>query len=95
MLTEDNAPGRFQDRKITEQEANRPKGGEPAGQDLGAPAQTAEKSIDVVFDLEDPKQAESLERHRDAFGRDHHEVEELGEGTVVLKIYPGGARRLP
>ncbi len=94
MVPEYNAPGRFRDRKTTEQEADRPKRGEPADQDLGAPARTAEGSIDVVFDLEDPKQAESLERHRDAFRRDYHEVEELGDGTVVLKIYPGGARRL-
>ncbi len=94
MVPEYNAPGRFRDRKTTEQEADRPKSGEPVDQDLGAPAKAAKRSIDVIFDLEDPKQAESLERHRTAFGRDHCEVEELGGGKVALRLYPGGARRL-
>lgn len=52
------------------------------------------RPIDVVFDLDDPKQAESLERHRTAFGRDHCEVDPLGDGKVVFRLYPGGARRL-
>ncbi len=95
MVPEYNAPGNFRARKTTEQEADRPKGGKPADQDLGAPARTAEGSIDVIFDLEDPKQAESLERHRAAFGDNHSEVETLGDGKVVLRLYPGGTRRSP
>jgi hypothetical protein len=58
-------------------------------------AKTGERSIDVVFDLADPDQARSLQGFRSAFGEDHAEVESLGRGKVVLKLYPGGAGRLP
>ena len=53
------------------------------------------KSIDVVFDLDDPEQARKLESHKAAFGEANAEVVPLGYGKVVLKIYPGGARQLP
>jgi hypothetical protein len=95
MVPEYNAPGNFRARKTTEQEADRPGLGGPADRALRAPAKAAEGSIDVIFDLEDPKQSESLERHRAAFGDNHSEVETLGDGKVVLRLYPGGARRLP
>ena len=52
------------------------------------------KSIDVVFDLDDPEQIRKLEGHRAAFGEDRTEVEPLGDGKVILKIYPGGAKGL-
>lgn len=94
MVPEYNAPGNFRARKTAEQEADRPGLGGPADREVRAPAKAAERSIAVIFDLDDPNQAESLERHRAAFGRDHCEVEPLGVDRVVLKIYPGGARRL-
>jgi hypothetical protein len=53
-----------------------------------------QKSIDVVFDLDDPEQARKLEGHRASFGESHTEVEPLGDGKVILKIYPGGAKGL-
>jgi hypothetical protein len=59
-----------------------------------APARTNKKSIDVVFDLTDPEQANKLEGHRAAFGEAYAEVNSLGEGKVVLKIYPGEAKGL-
>ena len=60
----------------------------------GVLAKTGEAPVDVVFDLADPDQARSLEGFRRAFGDDHTEVESLGHGKVVLKLYPGGAGRL-
>jgi hypothetical protein len=60
---------------------------------LRAPSANVKKSIDVVFDLSDPEQAKKLEWHRAAFGDDHAEVEPLGGGKVVLKLYPGAAKR--
>lgn len=59
-----------------------------------APSKDVGKSIDVVFDLDDPEQAKALNWYRGAFGDDHVEVELLGDGKAVLRIYPGGARRL-
>jgi hypothetical protein len=94
MVPEYNAPGNFRARKTTEQEADRPGLGGPADRELRAPAKATKRSIAVIFDLEDPKQAESLERHRAAFGNNHSEVETLGDGKVVLRLYPGGARGL-
>ncbi len=61
---------------------------------VGTSAKAEKKSIDVVFDLDDPGQAEKLESHKAAFGEANAEVVPLGDGKVVLKIYPGGARRL-
>jgi hypothetical protein len=58
-----------------------------------APAKSEKKSIDVVFDLNDPEQAEKLEGHRTAFGQGLTEVNPLGDRRVVLKIYPGGAKK--
>jgi hypothetical protein len=58
------------------------------------PVKVEKKSIDVVLDLNDPEQAEKLEVHRAAFGQGLTEVEPLGDGRVVLKIYPGGAKGL-
>lgn len=58
-------------------------------------AETEKASVDIVFDVADPDQARSLEGFKNAFGDDHAEVESLGHGKkVVLKLYPGGARRL-
>lgn len=57
-------------------------------------AKAGKGSVEVVFDLADLDQARSLEGFRRAFGEDHAEVESLGRGKVVLKLYPGGARRL-
>ncbi len=67
---------------------------EPPGGEPPPPAGTQKRSIDVVFDLGDPEQARKLESHRAAFGEANAEVVPLGGGKVVLKIYPGGARRL-
>jgi len=66
----------------------------PADRDTNALAETGKASVAVVFDLADPPQARSLEGFRRAFGDDHCEVEQLGHGKVVLKLYPGGARGL-
>ncbi len=103
MLTEDNAGGRTEARSPAEMEptprnvnpnhADRRGGRGAAGGELRAPAKTGKKSIDVVFDLSDPEQAKKLEWHRAAFGDDHAEVEPLGGGKVVLKLYPGAAKR--
>ena len=57
-------------------------------------AKTGKKSINVVVDVDDPAQAQSLEDYRSAFGDDYVEVEPLEDGKVVLKLYPGGARGL-
>lgn len=65
---------------------------ESAEEVLRAPA--AGRSIDAVFDLNVPGEAEKLQGHKAALGDRYHEVEPLGEGRVVLRIYPGGARRL-
>jgi hypothetical protein len=54
--------------------------------------QNDKKTIPVVFDLNDTEQAEQLEGHKAAFGHNHTEVEPLGDGRMVLKIYPGGAK---
>ena len=75
---------------------NRDRGGSIVAADgeLNAPAKTGKKSIDVVFNLDDPDQARMLEEYRRAFGDDHAEVEPLGNGKVILKLFPGGARGL-
>jgi hypothetical protein len=52
------------------------------------------KPIDIVFDLDDPEQARSLQGHGSAFGDEHTEIKPVGDGKVVLRVYPGGARRL-
>jgi hypothetical protein len=57
-------------------------------------AKTGARSIDVVFDLADLDQAQSLEDYRSAFGDAHTEVEPLEDEKVVLRLYGGGARRL-
>jgi hypothetical protein len=93
MVPEYNAPGGFRAHKITEQAADRPGRGEPADQDLRALPKAAQRSIDAIFDSDAPGQAEMLEGHRAAFGDDHCEMEPLGNGKVVLRLYPGGARR--
>jgi len=61
---------------------------------LQAPAANGGKSIDVVFDLNQPGATETLQGHRSAFGNGHSKVVPLGDGMVILKLYPGGARRL-
>jgi hypothetical protein len=96
MVPEYNAPGRIRPPRTTEpQAAGRSGRGESADKDLRAPAKAAETtSIDVVFDLDDPAQAQSLERHRAAFGNDYAEVELIGGGKAVLTVRPGGAKRL-
>ena len=66
---------------------------EVAGREPELPAGTEKKPIDVVFDLDVPEQAEKLEFHRAAFGAIYAEVVPLGGGKVVLRMYPGGARR--
>jgi hypothetical protein len=50
--------------------------------------------IGVTFDLNDPEQAQKLERYRTAFGEAHTEIEPLGEGRAILKLYLGGAKGL-
>lgn len=50
-------------------------------------------SVDVIFDLGDPQQLESLAGFRSAFGDDHAEVVWLGEERILPKLHPGvGAR---
>lgn len=103
MIPEYNARGRIQARRQEEIEPA-PRTTESDNIDRRISERTgggelrtstnAKKSVDVVFDLEGPDQAESLERHRTAFGEDHAEIKPLGDGKVVLKFYPGGARRL-
>jgi len=72
-----------------------PSGRNGAGSCEQVPGDGAEESISVVFDLDDPEQAESLERHRAAFGKGNAGVEPLADGRVVLRLSPGGAGRLP
>ena len=66
---------------------------EVAGREFRLPAGIEKESITVVFDLDDPEQAEKLESHKAAFGEANAEVLPLGDGKVVLKMYPGGAGR--
>jgi hypothetical protein len=66
----------------------------PPAQGTKRSSEIGRKSIDVVFDLNDPEQARKFEGHRAAFGEGHTEVEPLGDGKVILKIYPGGAKGL-
>ena len=81
--------------RTTDSEDNNQYGGEETARiELRTPARVEKKSIDVVFDLNDPQQAKKLEGHRAAFGQGHTEVQPLGDGRVVLKIYPGGAKGL-
>jgi len=61
---------------------------------LQASAANGGKSIDVVFDLNQPGSSETLVGYRSAFGNGYSEVVPLGDGRVVLKLYPGGTRRL-
>jgi hypothetical protein len=105
MAHKDNPRARIQDqpaapfsRKSTK--ADPKNGGRgidnvPADGGPNAPAVTGEGSVDVVFDLAQPDQARNLEGFKSAFGDDHAEVESLGHGEVVLRLYPGGTRRLP
>ena len=51
-------------------------------------------SINVVFDLDDPEQAEKLKRHITCFGENYVETAPLVAGKVVATIYPGGAKEL-
>lgn len=104
MVPEYNAPGRIQARRLGEVERtpriakpenpNRCRRGEAGNREIHTPTDTEKKSIRVVFDPGDPEQAESLERHKAAFGENHAEVEPLENGKVLLQLYPGGARRL-
>lgn len=95
MVPEFNAPSSFRVRKSTEPEtADRSGRSESTDEALRAPAKAAEGSIDVVFALEDPGQSELLEGFRAAFGDDRCKVQPLGDGRVVLRLYPGGARGL-
>jgi hypothetical protein len=66
----------------------------PPAQGMRRASEIGQKSIDVVFDLNDPEQVRKLEGHRAAFGESHTEVVPLGGGKVILKIYPGGAKGL-
>jgi hypothetical protein len=66
----------------------------PPAQGVRRASGIGQKSIDVVFDLDDPEQVRNLEGHKAAFGESHTEVEPLGDGKVILKIYPGGAKGL-
>lgn len=103
MLPEDNAPGSIEDRTLGDVEpaprttapnAVDQRGSQGAAKEgLHAPAKTHKKSIDVVFDLNDPEQAKKLEWHKTAFGEDYVEIEPLGGGKVILKLYPGGATK--
>ncbi len=93
MVPEYNAPSGYRVRKTTEQQDNRPGRAEAADRAPHAHTKATEKTIDVIFNLNSPGQAAALEGHRAAFGEDHCEVEELGDGNVVLRLYPGGARR--
>lgn len=60
---------------------------------LRAPAIETE-SISVLFDLDDPEQAEKLNRHVIAFGADYAETASLSARRVIMTIYPGGAKGL-
>jgi hypothetical protein len=83
------------DPPTTEPKDSRPCGSEETSRiEPRISARVEKKSIDVVFDLNDPQQAKKLEGHRAAFGQGHTEVQPLGDGRVVLKIYPGGAKGL-
>jgi hypothetical protein len=63
-------------------------------QGAGRASEIGQKSIDVVFNLADPEQVRKLDGHKAAFGESHTEVVPLGDGKVILKIYPGGAKEL-
>jgi hypothetical protein len=104
MLPEDNVPSSIEIRTLGNVEpapqTTAPNAIDESGSqgvaegELRTPAENEKKSIDVVFDLSDLEQANKLEWQRAAFGDGHAEVEDLGGGKVVLKLYPGGARRL-
>ena len=66
----------------------------PHAQGTRQPSGVGQKSIDVVFDLNDPEQVRKFEGHKAAFGEGHTEVVPLGEAKVLLRIYPGGAKGL-
>jgi hypothetical protein len=66
----------------------------PYAQSARRASKIGQKSIDVVFDLNDPEQVGKLEGHRADFGESHSDVEPLGDGKVILRIYPGGAKGL-
>ena len=94
MVPEYNAQGGYRARKTTERQDDRPGRGEAVDRYPHAQAEAAEGSIDAIFDPGAQGQAEVLKGHTAAFGDDYWEVESLGDGKVVLKMYPGGARRL-
>ena len=74
---------------------NDARGGRKEAADGDPNALAEEKFVGTVFDLAHPDQAKSIEEFKRAFGSEYCEVEPLGHARAVLKLYPGGAGRLP
>jgi len=52
------------------------------------------KSIDIYLDLKDPEASKTIEAYVAAFGENYAKVEQISDESVVLRLYPGGAREL-